>query len=97
MPQQASARIAPLAEAATKHGLGLRPRAVALQLQLARPGPGGGRRPLTRLLTASWRRIEGLRRGACAGGGGSDAECEGWGLRVDAFDAVHWFVVDTRR
>lgn len=96
VPQPASARIVLLAQAATTHGLGLRPRAVALRMRWLDPD-----RVEVDVRSRGCSRLRG------AGSKNSDeasppaevfdAECEGWGLRLGAFDAIHWFVVDTRR
>lgn len=91
VPQRASARIVLLTQAATKHGLGLRPRTVALRL---------------RWLDVDRVEVDVHSRG-CSRSTVSDdssppsdvfdAASEGWGLRVRASDTVHWFVVDTRQ
>ncbi len=96
VPPRASARIALLAQAATKHGLGLRPRTVALRLRWLDPDRvevDVRSRGCARLRDAGTR----LSDGTSPSSQMFDAACEGWGLRVGVLDTLHWFVVDTRR
>lgn len=96
VPIRAAARIVLLAQTATRHGLRLDPRAVALGLRWL-----DADRVEMDVCSCDCSRLDdgAARAGAEAGPTSAffDAAAEEWGLHVQASDEVRWFVVDTRR
>lgn len=96
VPTRAAARIVLLTQAATRHGLQLGPRAVALGLRWL-----DADRVAVDVCSHDCARLRD--RAGHAGADAAptaaffDAATEDWGLRVQAHDEVRWFVVDTSR
>ncbi len=95
VPVRAADRIVLLAQAATRHGIGLDPRAVALGLRWLDADRVG-----VDVRSCDCTHLPGSASPDTRGAGPTadvfDTTSESWGLRVRAPDAIHWFVVDTR-